>query len=68
MLSNLILLPKIKQATVDNSKNNLKKQKNKPVYTLTENTKTQSQIKTAKKLKTKDVLAADEETGVSPRL
>ena len=52
---------------MDNSKSNLKKQKNKTVYNLTENTKTQSQIKTAKKLKAKDVLAATKETGVSPR-
>ena len=66
MLSIFILLPKIKRATVDNSKSNLKKQKNKIVYNWTENTKTQSQIKTAKKLKIKDILATTEETRVSP--
>ena len=63
---NLILLSKIKQATVDNSKSNFKKQKNKIVYILTENIKTQSQIKTVKKLKIKEVLTAAEETGFSP--
>ena len=51
---------------MDNSKSNLKKQKNKFVYILTENIKTQSQIKTAKKLKAKEVLATAEETGFSP--
>lgn len=66
MLSDLILLPKIKRATVNNSKNRLKKQKNKVVYNFMENIRTQSQIKTARKLKAKDVLAATEETEVSP--
>ena len=51
---------------MDSPKNNLKKQKNKIVYNWTENTKTQSQIKTAEKLKAKDILATNEETGVSP--
>ena len=45
---------------MDSPKNNLKKQKNKIVYNWTENTKTQSQIKTAEKLKAKDILATNE--------